>query len=93
MGPYTTCYNRFNRWRRAGIWDAILQAISDVRDAAVLMLDTFIVRVHQHAACIKREERNCTGRSRGGLTTKLHAVVDARGLPIRRGAQSRPGPC
>lgn len=23
------------------------------------------------------------GRSRGGLTTKLHAVVDARGLPIR----------
>ena len=23
------------------------------------------------------------GRSRGGLTTKLHAVVDANGLPIR----------
>ncbi len=23
------------------------------------------------------------GRSRGGLTTKIHAVVDARGLPIR----------
>lgn len=23
------------------------------------------------------------GRSRGGLTTKLHALVDARGLPIR----------
>ncbi len=23
------------------------------------------------------------GRSRGGLTTKLHALVDARGLPVR----------
>ena len=23
------------------------------------------------------------GRSRGGLTTKIHAVVDAKGLPIR----------
>ena len=23
------------------------------------------------------------GRSRGGLTTKVHALVDARGLPIR----------
>jgi transposase len=23
------------------------------------------------------------GRSRGGLTTRLHALVDARGLPIR----------
>jgi transposase len=20
-GPYTTAYNRFNRWRKAGIWD------------------------------------------------------------------------
>jgi transposase len=25
------------------------------------------------------------GRSRGGLTTKIHAVVDAKGLPIRLG--------
>ena len=25
------------------------------------------------------------GRSRGGLTTKIHAVVEARGLPIRLG--------
>jgi transposase len=24
----------------------------------------------------------CLGRSRGGLTTKIHAVTDARGLPI-----------
>ena len=23
------------------------------------------------------------GRSRGGLTTKIHALVDANGLPIR----------
>jgi transposase len=20
-GPYTTAYNRFNRWRKAGVWD------------------------------------------------------------------------
>ena len=25
------------------------------------------------------------GRSRGGLTTKIHAVIDAKGLPIRLG--------
>ncbi|WP_436404737.1 transposase, partial [Brucella abortus] len=28
-------------------------------------------------------EAACIGRSRGGLTTKLHAVVDAIGLPLR----------
>jgi len=28
---------------------------------------------------------SCLGRSRGGLTTKIHVVVDAQGLPIRLG--------
>lgn len=82
-GPYTTCYNRFNRWRRAGIWDDVLAAMTDRRDDDVQMLDTSIVRVHQHASCVKECESNCTGRSRGGLTTKIHAVVDAKGLPLR----------
>jgi transposase len=25
-GPRTTCYNRFVRWRRAGVWDQIMEA-------------------------------------------------------------------
>jgi len=51
-GPRTTCYNRFVRWRRAGIWDSILQALTRAHDAGVRMIDTSMVRVHQHAACI-----------------------------------------
>jgi IS5 family transposase len=47
------------------------------------MIDTSIVRVHQHGACIKRNQRQLMGRSRGGLTSKIHAVVDANGLPVR----------
>ena len=82
-GPYTTCYNRFNRWRKAGIWDSILHAISNQQDADIQMIDSSIVRVHQHGACIKFSEQNCTGRSRGGLTTKIHAVVDRNGLPVQ----------
>src|SRR5262249_36411254 len=42
-----------------------------------------IVRVHQHAACIARNKRQSMGRSRGGLTSKIHAVVDICGLPVR----------
>jgi transposase len=30
----------------------------------------------------KDDGSGCTGRSRGGLTTKIHALVDACGLPI-----------
>jgi hypothetical protein len=47
------------------------------------MIDTSIVRVHQHGACITRNQRQSMGRSRGGLTSKIHAVVDSNGLPVR----------
>ena len=44
----TTCYNRFVRWRRAGVWAKIMSALAGAHDAAVQMIDTSIVRVHQH---------------------------------------------
>jgi transposase len=45
FGPYTTCYNRFVRWRRAGVWAKIMSALAGAHDAAVQMIDTSIVRV------------------------------------------------
>jgi hypothetical protein len=48
------------------------------------MIDSSSIRVHQHAANGQKQTRSrCMGRSRGGLTTKIHALVDACGLPIR----------
>src|SRR5262249_3281509 len=52
FGPYTTCYNRFVRWRRAGVWGRIMNVLATMHDTAVQMIDTSIVRVHQHGACI-----------------------------------------
>jgi transposase len=49
-GPYTTCYNRFVRWRAAGVWDRILQAVSEAYNGKIQMIDSSVVRVHQHAA-------------------------------------------
>jgi transposase len=83
LGPYTTCYNRFVRWRRAGVWSRIMNALAAAHDAAVQMIDTSVVCVHQHAACIARNRRQSMGRSRGGPTSKIHAVVDSSGLPVR----------
>src|SRR5580658_4096105 len=51
-------------------------------DAAVQMIDTSVVRVHQHGACIADNSHQDMGRSRGGLTSKIHAVVDTNGLPV-----------
>jgi transposase len=35
FGPRTTCYNRLVRWRRAGVWDQIMDALAAGHDAAV----------------------------------------------------------
>ncbi|WP_439651451.1 IS5 family transposase [Pacificimonas pallii] len=47
------------------------------------MIDSTSVRTHQQAATVKRDRDHRLGRSRGGLSTKIHAVVDGKGLPIR----------
>ena len=55
----------------AGIWDLIMEALAETHDGSVQMIDTSIVRVHQHGGCAGGSETRLMGRSRGGLTTKL----------------------
>ena len=54
-GPYTTAYNRFNRWRKAGIWDRLMDAIVKAHNGDVQMIDSSIVRVHQHASGVEKK--------------------------------------
>jgi transposase len=53
-GPYTTAYNRFNRWRKAGIWDRLMDAVTKAHNGNVQMIDSSMVRVHQHASGVKK---------------------------------------
>lgn len=53
-GPRTTCYNRFVRWRRAGVWDRMMDAISAAHDGDIQTIDSTSVRAHQQAATAKR---------------------------------------
>ena len=48
------------------------------------MIDATIVRAHQHSAGARKKPivNQAIGRSRGGLTTKIHMVVDALGNPL-----------
>ncbi|WP_207897449.1 IS5 family transposase [Rhizobium sp. PP-F2F-G48] len=83
-GPYTTCYNRFRRWMKAGIWDKLMDAVTSPRNDSIRMIDGTSIRVHHLAATLKEDHQDrCLGRSRGGLTTKIHAVTDGKGLPIK----------
>ncbi len=56
-GPHTTCYNRFRRWTKAGVWDRIMGAITDAHGGDVRMIDGTSVRVHLSAATLKKATR------------------------------------
>ena len=34
FGPYTTCYNRFVRWRRAVVWSSIIDALAAAQSSS-----------------------------------------------------------
>ena len=55
-GPSTTCYNRFVRWRKAGVWDRLLATVSAAFEGEIVMIDSTCVRVHQHGATGKKGE-------------------------------------
>ena len=54
-GPYTTAYNRFNRWSQAGVWDAVMEAVADAHNVDAVMVDGTCVRVHHSAATLKKK--------------------------------------
>jgi transposase len=56
-GPATTCYNRFVRWRRAGVWDRLFAAVAAAYAGDVQMIDSSSIRVHQHGANSKKGAR------------------------------------
>jgi transposase len=48
--------NRFNRWRRADVWDRILEAVSKAYDSDIKMIDASSIHVHHHAANTKKDD-------------------------------------
>ena len=50
FGPPTTCYNRFVRWRKAGVLDRIFDEITRAYDGSLQSLVSSSIKVHQHAA-------------------------------------------
>ena len=56
-GPSTTAYNRFNRWAKRGVWLAIFEALARDSPGSLALIDSSIVRAHQHAAGGKKGAR------------------------------------
>jgi transposase len=89
FGDFRVVHLRHSRWSRAGVWRRIFERLRRDADHEYVMIDSTIVRAHPHSAGAKGQAPQAIGRSRGGLSTKIHATVDALGNPT--GVHLTPG--
>ena len=82
FGKWDSVYHRFNEWSKKGLWKTIFAIVQDP-DLEWVMLDSTVVRAHQHAAGMNGgDDDQALGRSRGGFGTKIHLKVEGLGLPV-----------
>lgn len=54
FGSWNSVFRRFSRWCAKGVWHRIFAAMADDPDFEYLIIDSTIVRAHQHAAGAKK---------------------------------------
>ena len=70
-GPYTTVYNRFNRWSRQGIWFEIFETLTGSTGlVGTVAIDSSIIKAHRSA-----------GGGKGGHMPKRSAARAAGAQP------------
>src|ERR1043165_1829356 len=77
-GPYTTAYNRFNRWSGRGIWQRIFQRQASRSRDGLHRIDSTVVKAHPAASGAKggkpaRESGSVGAVERRSFTPRLMA--------------------
>ncbi|MGE6565142.1 IS5 family transposase [Pseudomonas asiatica] len=95
FGPWSTVYQRFRGWRNQGTFDQMLKRLhlrlneQGLIDLQTWMIDSTAVRATRASSGAPEKGGpdepvdHALGRSRGGLTTKIHMLCDANGIPLR----------
>ena len=86
FGPWASVYRQFRRWTLSGIWDLILEALSEAEGSlhSVQMIDSTITRAH-----------HCAAGERGGFKIRVLGVQEVVSRPrsiSRRMARACPSP-
>ena len=77
-GNWNSIFHKFRKWIEAGVFEKILQSlVENSRKYYLLEMDSTFCKVHQDATgAIKKLGSQSIGVSRGGKTTKIHALVN-----------------
>jgi putative transposase len=86
FGNWNSAFRRFSRWSAKGIWERIFMTLCDDPDFEYLIIDSTIVRVHQHGYGAKRgAEAQAIGRSARDM---LNALIEGQILLADRASDS-----
>ncbi len=55
FGPWKAVHTRFSRWAASGVWGRVFAVLSAEADDEYAMLDSTIVRAHQHSAGARKK--------------------------------------
>lgn len=84
-GSWRAIHRRFFRWAKRGIWERLLEKAQIDPDLEAVMIDATIVRAHACSAGYGKntQKEQALGRCVGGFTSKINAMVDALGNPLK----------
>ena len=82
FGKWNTVFQKFNDWSAKGKWLKVFQALVQDPDLEWVFIDGSYTKAHQHSNGAATTDSEGIGKSRGGLTSKIHMAFDAMGLPI-----------
>lgn len=81
-GPWQSVYARFAKWRNDGIRKHIFSELNKEADTENLSIDSTCVKVHESSNGGEKREIKAIGLTKGGLNTKIHAIVDGLENPV-----------
>jgi transposase len=74
---WNSVYQYYRRWCKAGLWQKLLTQLGPEVAGTLRFLDSTHVKVHCDGANpAGGQEAQAMGRTKGGLNTKIHALVD-----------------
>ena len=82
-GPWSSIYTRFRRWCALGLFRRMLAVVARKATGTLRYLDCSHIKLHQDGTNPRGgQAAQAIGRTKGGINTKLAALVDSRGRAV-----------
>src|SRR4029078_9360450 len=82
FGDPIKIHTRFSRWAKSGVWKKLFEMLASDADNACAMIDSTIVRAHQHSAGAQKKTAKTkrSGAAKAGRAPRFMRLATHRGI-------------